>query len=183
LTSIVLARRYARALFSLGKELGELDAIREKVVALDAFFRENPEIEQALSNPIYPSDVKKTVTEEIVKAFKMSGPLETFLGLLVERRRVHYFHQIIDVFQELVDEDKGVVKAIVRTAVPLTVDLSEKVKELLAKVAGRQVVVQVKEDPEIIGGIIVRIGDTVWDGSIRSQLQALKQSIERGEAR
>jgi len=113
----------------------------------------------------------------------MSGALETFLGLLVERRRVHYFRQIIDAFQEFVDEEKGVVKAIVKTAVPLPDDLSEKVKDLLAKVAGKQVVVQVKEDSEIIGGIIVRIGDTVWDGSIRSQLQALKQSIERGEAR
>jgi len=167
----------------LGKEIGELDSIREKVVAIDAFFRENPDIEQALSNPIYPPDVKKAVTEEIVKAFEMSGALETFLGLLIERRRVHYFHLIIDAFQEFVDEEKGVVKAIVKTAVPLPDDLSEKVKDLLAKVAGKQVVVQVKEDPEIIGGIIVRIGDTVWDGSIRSQLQALKQSIERGEAR
>lgn len=183
MTSIVLARRYARALFTLGKERGELDTICEKMVALDAFLRENPEIEQALSNPIYPPDVKKAVTDEIVKAFELSGTMETFLDLLVERRRVHYFRQIIDAFQGLVDEEKGVVKATVQTAVPLPEDLAEKLKELLAKVAGKQVVVQVKEDPEIIGGVIVRIGDTVWDGSIKSQLQALKQSIERGEAR
>jgi F-type H+-transporting ATPase subunit delta len=180
LTSIVLARRYAKALFALGKESGELERFGVKLREVYDLLKENSDVELALTNPVYPADMKKTVINEIMKFSSIEGALASFFVLLVERRRVQYLKPIIEAFQEFLDEETGVVRAVVRTPVPLTDEISKKLKDVMAKVSGKEVVLQVQEDPSIIGGMIAHIGDTIWDGSIKSQLQGLKQNIQRG---
>jgi F-type H+-transporting ATPase subunit delta len=107
--------------------------------------------------------------------------LAIFLRLLVERGRIQYLRMIVSCFQEFMDEETGVVRAVVRSAVPLPKDLRDKFSEVLAKVTGKQVTLQIEEDPAIVGGVVAHIGDMVLDGSIRSQLQSIRESIGRGE--
>lgn len=183
MTSIVLARRYAKALFSLGKENGELDEIHAKLQGIHAFLSEAPDVEHSLANPVFPADIKKAVIDEIIKAFGITGILETFISMLVARRRIQCLRQILDAFQDLMDEEKGVVRAVVTTAVPLSGDIAQRVRDLLTKATGKEVVVHLQEEPAILGGVIARVGDMVWDGSLRSQLQGLKHYIERGGSR
>ncbi len=181
MTSTVIARRYAKALFMVGKGENKLEAFGEILKDVLAFLEENPEVESALVSPVFPADLKHQVVEQIIKAFDMDEIMASFLKLLVERRRIQHLRQIIMCFQEFLDEEMGVVRAVVRTAVPLPDDLKDKIAEVLAQVSGKQVALQLEEDPEIIGGVVARIGDMVWDGSIRSQLEGFKESIGRGE--
>jgi F-type H+-transporting ATPase subunit delta len=115
--------------------------------------------------------------EEIIKASKAEASLANFLRLLTERGRIQYLGVIAEAFQELMDEELGVVRAKVKTAVPLSDSMKEKMKEILSEVTGKQVALVTEEDPDIIGGVVAYVGDMVWDGSIRSQLDGFKESI------
>jgi F-type H+-transporting ATPase subunit delta len=181
LTSTVIARRYAKALFAIAREEGKLEAYSEALKGISDFLQKSPVVEAVLVSPVYPAPLKKAVVDEVIKAQGIQDVLATFLRLVVDRRRIQYLKQIVDCFQELMDEETGVVRAVVTTAVPLAADLKDKVAEVMAKVSGKQVVLQLQEDPAIIGGMVAHIGDMVWDGSIKSQLQGLKESIGRGE--
>ena len=181
MTSTVIARRYAKALFAAAKEEGKLEVFSQTLKGIDAFLEENPDIEGTLVNPIFPADLKHSVMEGIIKALAVEGTLVNFLKLLVDRRRIQYLRQIVDSFQELMDKETGVVRAVVQSAVPLPEDLQKKFAEVLAQVTGKQVTLEMEEDPAIVGGVVAHIGDMVWDGSIRSQLQNIRESIGRGE--
>jgi len=181
LISSIVARRYAKALFAIGKEVGKLEEISEQLNAVASFLGSEPEIEEALESPVYPPDLKGQIVREILKAIAAGEELTKFMELLVEKRRIQAIKVIQKFYQELMDEEMGVVRAVVTTAVPMLDDLKEKLKEILAQVTGKEVVLELQEDPSIIGGVVAHIGDMVWDGSIRSQLQGFKESIGRGE--
>ncbi|MCD6200166.1 MAG: F0F1 ATP synthase subunit delta [Deltaproteobacteria bacterium] len=181
MTNTVIAKRYAKALFAVAKEEGKLEAYSEALKDIDAFLEGSPDVEAALVSPVFPADIKQTVLEEIIKASGVEDALAIFLRLLVERGRIQYLRMIVSCFQEFMDEETGVVRAVVRSAVPLPKDLRDKFSDVLAKVTGKQVTLQIEEDPAIIGGVVAHIGDMVLDGSIRSQLHSIRESIGRGE--
>ena len=179
--STIVARRYAKALFAIAKEAGKLEAVSGELEAIVGYLEKAPEVEEALVSPVYPADLKGTIIEEILKAIEAGPELRKFLELLVERRRIQVIRAIQQCYQEFMDEEMGVKRAVVTTAIPMPQDLTEKLKDILAKITGKDVVLELREDPSIIGGVVAHIGDMVWDGSIRSQLQGFKESIGRGE--
>ncbi len=179
--STVIARRYARALYTVAKEEGKQEAYVDILDGVIQLLKESPEIEMALESPMLPPDVKHKVVEELVKAYKMDDIMANFLKLLVERRRIGHLRVIAEAFRSLWEEELGLVRAVVRTAIPMPDDLTDKLKEVLAQITGKKVVLELQQDPEIIGGVVAHIGDMVLDGSIRSQLQGFKESIGRGD--
>ena len=181
MTSIVIAKRYAKALFFVAKESGKLEDFGGVLKRINAFLSENPDVELALTSPVYPVELKQEIVNQFISAYNVEEVLANFLRLLVERRRIQNFSQICDAFNGLVDEEIGVVRAVVKTVVPMPSDIQQKFAEILAKISGKQVVLELQEDPSIIGGVVASIGDMVWDGSIRSQLQGFRESIERGD--
>jgi len=181
LISTIVARRYAKALFAIAKEAGKLEVVSGELEAIVGYLEKAPEVEEALVSLVYPADLKGTIIEEILKAIEAGPELRKFLELLVERRRIQVIRAIQQCYQEFMDEEMGVKRAVVTTAIPMPQDLTEKLKDILAKITGKDVVLELREDPSIIGGVVAHIGDMVWDGSIRSQLQGFKESIGRGE--
>ncbi|NIA08634.1 MAG: F0F1 ATP synthase subunit delta [Nitrospiraceae bacterium] len=181
MTSTVIAKRYAKALFAAAKEEGKLEDFSQALKEIDASLEKNPDIESTLISPIFPADLKHSVINGVIEALSIKGTLVNFLKLLVDRRRIQHLRQIVDSFQGLIDEEMGIVRAVVQSAVPLSGDLQKKFAEALAQVTGKQVTLQIEEDPAIVGGVVARVGDMVWDGSIRSQLQNIRESIGRGE--
>ncbi len=179
--STVLARRYAKALFAAGKEEDKLQAFNGALQTLDSFLKANPDIEAALESPVIGLDVKQEVVEELIKAAKVEKTMANFLRILVQNNRIHYLSLIAEAYQELMDEEMGIVRAKVITAIPLKKNLQKKMQEVFSTLTGKQVVLEALEDPEIIGGVIAKVGDKVWDGSIKSQLQGFKESLGRGE--
>ena len=105
----------------------------------------------------------------------------SFLTLLFEKRRMHHVRGISDVYQKLVDAFNGIVRADVVSAGALSDEVVEKIRASLSSMTGRKVILDIAQDPSLIGGIVTKVGDMVLDGSIRTQLLNMKESLKKGE--
>lgn len=181
MNNTVLAKRYAKALFQVGKEENALDDFSKTLSEMAQLYIETPEVVDGLTNPLYPQDVREKVMAHLVGAMKASELLANFLNLLVQKRRADVLPDIAAVFQALVDDERNMCQGTVISASEISKDLNDKIKATLEKITGKQVVVTNEVDPEIIGGIIAKVGDLVMDGSIKTQLKGLEESIKGSE--
>ncbi len=179
--NLALARRYAKALLSIGKEDGRYKEYGEELSAFAYLLEREQELKNAIINPIYPGDSRQAVLREILAKLNFSPITNNFLNLLFDKQRLDGVLQISEVYQQLVDQLEKVSRAQVKTAAPLDEDMVNKVRQALEKITGTSVVVDVAQDPDIIGGIVAKVGDLVLDGSVRTQLQSLRESLIRGE--
>lgn len=177
----ILAKRYAKALFAIGKEEGKYEAYSEALTAVAALFESNPEVEDALTNPLYPADVREKAMAAIIEAMDADKVMGNFLNLLVEKKRAAILPEIAEEFKIMVDEEKNISHGTVVSAVELDTDLQDKIKATLEKITGKKVELTASVDPSIVGGMIAKVGDLVLDGSIRTQLASLKGSIKGRE--
>ncbi len=177
----ILAKRYAKALFAIGKEDGKYEAYNEALQAVAGLYVENPEVEDALTNPLYPLDIREKVMVGIVGSIKADKVLGNFLNLLVQKKRAEILPEIAEQFQIMVDDDNNISHGTVISAVKLSASLQAQVQNTLEKITGKKVELTASVDPSIIGGIIAKVGDLVMDGSIRTQLAGLKGSIKGRE--
>lgn len=173
----VLAKRYAKALFAVGKEDGSLDAFSEALAGLAEVLKDAA-VEDALINPAYPLDVRRKVMATLADAVGGGEVMARFLELLVEKRRAGILVEVAEAFQAMVDEDANRCRGTLVTAVEVDDELAGRVRETLEKITGKQVELAREVDPAIIGGVVARVGDLVLDGSIRTQLQGIKDSIK-----
>lgn len=171
-----LGRRYARALFELAE--GRAEAL---AVELDNYLAVylNSDLNKVLGNPAFPLGDRKTVAREVAQRLELSDSARSLVALLVERERLSYLPAICAYYHRLLDELKGRVNAKVVAPKPLDEPRREELAQLVGRLSGKQAVLNEQVDPSIIGGVILEIGGTVYDGSVRTQLHGLRQSIER----
>ena len=177
----ILARRYAKALFSLGKEKDSLEDYNEALAAIAELYEESPEVGESLTNPLYPLEARQKIMAKIAELVKADKILATFLNLVVEKHRSGALPDIAHEMQVMVDKDQNISHGEVISAIELDSSLQEKIQATLEKITGNKVMLEAKVDPSIIGGIIAKVGDLVFDGSIKTQLNGLKESIKRSE--
>ncbi len=176
----ILARRYAKALFSLGQENGENKKYSESLDAIAELYREDI-ILDALVNPLYPLDVRQKVMAKIAESAGGDSYLTRFLSLLVEKKRAVILPDIAIEMQAMVDEEQNICHGSVVSAVELDEELKGKVRKKLEQLTGKTVMLATRVDPSIIGGIVAKVGDLVLDGSIKTQLHGLKEAIKGRE--
>lgn len=177
----ILARRYAKALFVVGKEENALDDYAETLQSFADLYASTPEVVDGLTNRMYPADVRVKVMADIVESASVSAIMANFLNLLAEKNRAVVLPEIAATFQAMVDEERNICQGLVISAKELQPAMQEKAKETLEKITGKQVVLKTEIDASIIGGIIAKVGDLVLDGSIKTQLEGLKESIKGSE--
>lgn len=177
----ILAKRYAKALFAVGKEEDAFDEYTEALNGFAEMYATIPEVLDGLTNFIYPQDVREKVMAELVKSAGLTGVMANFMNLLAQKRRADVLPDIAETFQAMVDEEHNVCQGMVVTATEIDADLKEKVKETLEKITGKQVTLNTAVDETIIGGMVAKVGDLVFDGSIKTQLAGLKESIKGSE--
>ncbi|MCK5319022.1 MAG: F0F1 ATP synthase subunit delta [Anaerolineales bacterium] len=177
----ILAKRYAKALFVVGTEENALDDYTETLQAFADLYVSTPEVVDGLTNRVYPADVRQKVMTEIVKSAGVSNIMANFLNLLAEKNRANVLPEIAASFQAMVDEERNICQGTIVSAKELQPAMQEKAKETLEKITGKQVVLKTEIDESIIGGIIAKVGDLVLDGSIKTQLEGLKESIKGSE--
>jgi F-type H+-transporting ATPase subunit delta len=180
--NLAVARRYAKALLLIGKEDGQAETYRDELARFADAMAQNPELEEAVLNPLYDDAGRKRVLEAAVKKLGLSRTLTAFLSLLFDKGRLDFIHGINEFYQGLADELKGVARASLVSATDLNDDAVEKIRDALSRRTGKVVKLDVQTDPELIGGLVTRIGDMVLDGSIRTQLQNMKETLKRGES-
>jgi F-type H+-transporting ATPase subunit delta len=176
----VVARRYANALVELGSELEQLDALVEEMSAVAAAYEASAELQAALENPLFPYQVKKNILADLAQTIGLGQTARNAIFLLNDRRRMGVLPGIAQLLRELNDKKKGVIRAEVVTASPLSDSYFTRLQQQLEKMTGRKIAIDKREDPSLIAGVITRIGDVVYDGSLRSRLHELKSSLTDG---
>lgn len=173
-----IARRYVRALFAQAAEEGLVDRIRPELAELQQLYREHTGLRNTLRDPHLPLEGKRDL---LLKLLGEGIPplLQRFIELLVQKRRLGVLHWAGDLFAELQDEAAGLRQARVVSAMPLTDEQQERLRTTLSRLLGLQIVLTAVVDPAVIGGIMVKVGDLVIDGSIRSRLQGLMTQLRR----
>jgi F-type H+-transporting ATPase subunit delta len=180
--NLAIARRYAKALLLIGKEDGQAETYRAELDGFHRLLAAQPELEQAINNPLHDTAARKQVLQAVVARMKLSAVMGTFMLLLFDKGRFRFLSHINDHYQKMADELKGVARASVTSAVALSAEVVEKIRQTLSQRTGKAVLLEVQQDPGLIGGLITRIGDLVLDGSIRTQLLNMRESLKRGEA-
>lgn len=180
--NLTVARRYAKALLIIGKEDGQAETYRDELDGFAKLMAKEKELEQAIINPLYAASGRKKVLETIVDKVGISKIVAAFLLLLFDKGRFDFLSDINEFYQKLADELKGVLRASLVSASELSSETVEKIRTTLSKKTGKDIILQVEQDPSLIGGIVSRIGDLVLDGSIKSQLLNMRESLKRGES-
>ena len=174
-----IARRYAKALFGLALEQSRVEAWSDALVALQAAVDSSPELQDILSNPVYSKDQRREIVKHLARALSLEGDPQSLLLLLADRNRLGYLEGIVRTFRELTDVKLGRVRAQVTTAVPLDEAAVKALSEGLAHATKTSVLVERAVDPSLLGGVVARVGTLVFDGSVRSQLEALRRELKQ----
>lgn len=178
-----IARRYAKALLSIGQEDGQYEAYGGSLREFAEFCATNKEFFQTISNQIYGVEDRKRVLDFALERSGYSDLVKNFLRLLLERNRIGAIQDISAYYAKLTDEISNIIRADVVTAKPLKGTAKERLQNALANLTSKDVKIAVQEDASLIGGLVVKIGDLVLDGSVSAQLDGLKESLKRGEYR
>jgi F-type H+-transporting ATPase subunit delta len=177
------ARRYARALFSLAGESGEIDRIREELDTGERLFEESAELRDTLLTPLRPAAERKKVLAAVAEQLGFSDLMRHFQSYLIDQRRLLDFAAIREEYIRLADERAGVTKATVVSASPLADGARERLASALSRRTGKQVQLDVTVDPELLGGVVAKVGDLVFDGSLRTQLGQLRANLTKEASR
>jgi F-type H+-transporting ATPase subunit delta len=169
-----VARRYAGALYEEAEAQGLVETIDEDVAFVQASLENSRELVQFFESPLINRDHKEAIVEELF-ADRVHALTLRLLHMLVRKGREEITPDLPRAYRTLRDEQEGIIEARVRTAVELTKEEEEALADRLASATDRQVRLEVTTDPDLIGGLIVRIGDTVYDGSVGHQLDELRQ--------
>lgn len=179
--SLRIARRYAKALLAIGREDGKAETYKEELGAFVKLVEENRELEHAISNPLYDAESRKKVLQAVVEKSGVSGVMASFLFLLFDKGRVQYLKDIYVLYEKLTDELANIIRADLASAVELPEESIAKIQAALSEQTGKKVAMETRVDPALIGGVVTKIGDLVLDGSVRTQLMSLKESLQRSE--
>lgn len=181
MTSLKIARRYAKALLAIGREDGQAETYKEELAGFVKLMDEQPELSQAISNPLYAAEGRERVLLTVVERSGVSQVMKSFLSLLFEKGRIKYLKDIHAFYEKLTDELANIVRADLVSATEFSDETIERIRSALAEKTGRNVKMDVSVDPALIGGAVTKIGDLVLDGSVRTQLKSLKESLQRSE--
>jgi F-type H+-transporting ATPase subunit delta len=166
----------------LGKEQGKTGEYSEMLNAIAGLYGEGETgVGDALNNPLYPLDVRQKVMAKIAESVQADAIMTSFLNLLVEKKRADILPDIAMEMQVMVDKDQNISHGSIISAIELDQTLLDKIQATLEKLTGNKVILETQVDPSIIGGIIAKVGDLVLDGSIKTQLNGLKESIKGRE--
>jgi F-type H+-transporting ATPase subunit delta len=171
------AIRYAKALFGLAREAGQVDAIGTELDALLAAIERVPALGDVFVRPIHPAGERLRALHQLAGPIGLSPLLARFCSYLIDQRRTRDLATIRDEFVRLAEEAAGRVRGEVVTAAPLDAAQVDRVRAALKSRVGREIDLAVRVDPELVGGLVARVGDVVFDGSLRSQLAQLRAQL------
>jgi F-type H+-transporting ATPase subunit delta len=179
--NLAVARRYAKALLLISKEDGQTDAYLKELSGFADLMERESVLNQAITNPLYNAKNRRNVLQAILESLGISRTMKSFFLLLFDKGRIGFVDSINEFYQKLADELKGIARASLISATELSEEAVEKIRSALSKKTRKKIILEVGQDSELIGGIVTRIGDLVWDGSIKTQLANMRETLKRGE--
>jgi len=171
------AARYAKALLDVAVKESIAAQAEQDLAGFVGLFDQHADLKKALTNPAVPATAKRGIVQELVTRLRLSGPVAKLLLVLAERDRLTLLSDLLAVYRDRRMEHEQVVRAEVTTAAPLDARQADQLQRGLSDVTGRRVTMTTTVDPAIIGGIVARIGSTVYDGSVATQLIRLRDRL------
>ncbi|MFP2901905.1 ATP synthase F1 subunit delta [Corallococcus sp. 4LFB] len=180
MVNVSIARRYARAILDVAAEGNRTDAVAEQLNAFAAVVGQSPDLSDVLLNPAYSRAQRNSVVEALLKA--MPSPAEPALAnalrLLVDRSRLGYLPDIARLYRDMADARAGRVRGQVTSAAPLSPDAVSRLQQSLQQLTQRNVVLETKVDPSVLGGVAAQVGGTLYDGTLRTQLEEMRRQLK-----
>jgi F-type H+-transporting ATPase subunit delta len=177
MTTGSLARRYARAILDLAVESNQIDRVGRELSELAKTWSESPSLQELFSNPQFGSAARKAVLTEIATRSAVSPLVKNSVLYLSDKQRLSALPDIARVFATLAEEKAGTVRALVTSAALLPDAYYTQLQRALEDATGKRVSIDKQTDPSLIGGVVTRVGDQVFDGSIRTRLNDIKESL------
>ena len=172
------AARYARALLDVANKESDPERAEQELAAFVDLVRTNPDLERTLANPVVSAADKRAIVQQILERLKPTTPVGKLVLLLASRGRLALLPDLLDVYRERLMEYRNVLSAEVTTAAPLSPERAEQLQQRLANATGRTITMTTKVDASIIGGVVTRIGGTVYDGSVATRLAKVRERLE-----
>jgi F-type H+-transporting ATPase subunit delta len=177
LSSQTVARRYAAALADVLLAEGHPREVQDELIAWESMIQSTERLQQVFSNPTVAYEQKRKLLEELIKRTKVQRPTANFLRILLKNQRLTELDEINRRLAQVLDERAGVVAAQVTTARPVSDEIKKSLEGRLATITGKDVRLSFAIDETLIGGMVTRVGSTVYDGSIRNQLRQLELKL------
>jgi F-type H+-transporting ATPase subunit delta len=180
MTNKTAGMRYARALLDVAvKERADLDQIERDLESIAALFTQYPALSHALLNPIVPVPRKRAAVAELLTAAQLTPMVAKLVALLTDRDRLVLVPDLLAGYRDRLLAHRNIIRAEVTTTEAVPAERAKAIEANLSRSTGRTVFLTTKVDPAIIGGVVTRIGSTVYDGSIARQLEKIRESLSR----
>jgi len=179
----VVSARYARALVDVVTAPGsnaDPAQVLSQLRAVQELIHGSVVLQNALASPAVAPSKKRAVMRRLLDPMNVSEKVRNFVYVVIDHRRAHDFASIVDGFESLLDERLGFVTTEVRSATPLTDAQRSKLEAQVSRLAGKKAKLKFSSDPALIGGVVARVGSTVYDGSVRGQLERLRTRLGAG---
>ena len=177
MSSLTVARRYSSALADVVLERGEAREVQQELVAWADMMQSNANLREVFANPTIALDQKRRVLNRLIEIAKPRPTTVNFLKLLLQNQRLPELDQINRRFAAVLDERAGMIAAQVTTARPVAPETQHTLQTTLRNMTGKSVRIEFATDPGMIGGLVTRIGSTIYDGSVRNQLEQIKEKM------
>lgn len=178
--NLIIAKRYSKALFNLALEEDLVGQYGQELGAFVKLLQDLPDLADAVQNPLYPEATRAALFFSVADKAGMSPVVKSFINLLIEKGRVQHLGEIAEYYDKLIDEHANVARAEVKAPVILGDDALADIAGKLGRMTGKKVIVEFEKAPELIAGILIRIGDLVLDGSVKRELLNFKETLKRG---
>jgi len=173
-----LARRYAKAVFEIGQE-GGLDKIASDLRSFAHAMRDSAELLSALTSPAIPRSDRRKIIDGLLQRIGVVSTTRNLMYLLLDGERVASLPMIVRELDKMIEAKAGRVSAEVVSAKPLEPAQLSELVAVLEKLSGKKVTVSKREDPDLLGGVVAKVGDTVYDGSLRTELQKMRDELSK----
>jgi len=169
--------QYANALADIALAQGAADAVNKQLADMGAMYAESAELRNFLTSPAVDRGAKHAVIEKLLARIGASKIIRNFLFVMMDHQRAHILPEIIMAFQDVVRRRQGVAEAEISSAIELSAAQKAEFAFTLERLTGKRVETKYSLDPALLGGAVVRIGDTIYDGSLRSRLNEMRTRL------
>jgi F-type H+-transporting ATPase subunit delta len=180
LSANAIAKRYAKALVQLGSEEGAVARFHTELSGVESVMASHGNLRSIFADPAFGAEAKKNILQDLIARLSVSPTVASFLLLLLDKNRLGLLGQIFHSYGALADELSGVVRPTLVSAMPLADGQVAEIKASLEKMTGKQAVLKIEVDPALIGGVTTKIGDQLFDGSVRTQLKRIEDTLQKG---
>ena len=177
LISLTIAKRYAKALLEIGLQDGNYEALGQDLNRMADLLRESNELRVALWSPAIPKPNRKAIGRKIAERLGLAMTTIKFIELLIQKKRIDLFFEITKAYADRCDEVAGRSRATLVTPVELPSGLVQEIKRQLESLTGKEVILSLEKDPSLIGGFWAKIGNVVYDGSLKAQIAKLRDDL------